>query len=69
MFGGPPEQPKNADVARGARQQLWVVGADGKAKPMPVTVGHTNGTVTEVSGPGLRPGLKVITGQLTGAGK
>ena len=69
MFGPPPDQPKNAGVSRGARQQLWVVGADGKPKAMPVTVGHTNGSVTEVNGPGLRPGLQVITGQLAGTGK
>jgi len=68
IFGPPPEQPKNVEVSRGARQQLWVVGADGKPKSMPVTVGHTNGSLTEVAGPGLRPGLKVITGQLAGPG-
>jgi len=69
MFGPPQDQPKNAEVSRGARHQLWVVGSDGKPKAMPVTVGHTNGTLTEVSGVGLRPGLQVVTGQLAGAGK
>src|SRR5947209_4620460 len=69
MFGAPQDQPKNAEVSRGARHQLWVVGSDGKPKAMPVTVGHTNGTLTEVSGVGLRPGLQVVTGQLAGAGK
>jgi HlyD family secretion protein len=69
MFGPPQDQPKNAEVSRGARHQLWVVGADGKPKALPVTIGHTNGSFTEVSGPGLRLGLQVITGQLAGAGK
>jgi len=69
IFGGPPELPKNADVSRGARQQLWVVGADGKPKAIDVTVGHSNGSLTEVRGSGLHPGLQVITGQLAGPGK
>jgi HlyD family secretion protein len=69
IFGGPPEQPKNAAVSRGARQQVWVVGADGKPKPIAVTVGHSNGSLTEVRGPALHPGIQVITGQLAGAGK
>jgi len=69
IFGGPPELPKNADVSRGARQQVWVVGADGSPKPITVTVGHSNGSLTEVRGAGLHPGLQVITGQLAGPGK
>lgn len=68
LFAPPPQEPKNAEVERGARQQLWVVGPDGKPKAMPVAVGHTNGSLTEVTGPGLRPGLKVITGQLAAPG-
>ncbi|HZU51241.1 MAG TPA: efflux RND transporter periplasmic adaptor subunit [Sphingomicrobium sp.] len=69
IFGPPPDQPKNAAVSRGAHQQLWTVGVDGKPKALPVTVGHTNGSFTEVSGAGLHPGLKVITGQLAATGK
>jgi HlyD family secretion protein len=69
MFGPPPEQPKNANVSRGARQQLWVIGADGNPRAIPVTIGHSNGTLTEVRGAGLRPGLQIITGQLAGEGK
>lgn len=69
IFGPPPDQPKNAAVSRGASLQVYVVGADGKPKPIPVTVGHTNGSLTEVRGPGLHPGLQVITGQLAGKTK
>ncbi|HWU91809.1 MAG TPA: hypothetical protein VN106_01005, partial [Sphingomicrobium sp.] len=69
MFGPPPDEPKNVDVSRGARQQIWVVGGDGKPKAIAVTVGHTNGSLTEVQGKGVHPGLKVITGQLAGASK
>ena len=69
IFGGPPQDPKNASVSRGGRQQLWVVGADGNPKPIPVTIGHSNGSLTEVRGADIRPGVQVITGQLTGTGK
>jgi HlyD family secretion protein len=70
IFSGPlPDQPKNAAVSRGARQQVWTVGIDGKPKAITVTVGHSNGSLTEVRGPDLHPGLQVITGQLAGAGK
>jgi HlyD family secretion protein len=69
IFNGPPVQPKNAEVSRGARQQVWIVGGDGKPRAIAVTVGHSNGSLTEVRGPGLHPGLQVITGQLSGAGK
>lgn len=40
--------------------RLWVV-KDGRAVSIPVTVGATNGQWSEVSGPGLRAGLAVIT--------
>jgi HlyD family secretion protein len=66
LFNGPPEVPKNAAVSRGARQQLWVLGADGKPKPIDVTVGHSNGSLTEVRGAGIHAGLQVVTGQLAG---
>jgi HlyD family secretion protein len=69
IFGGPPEEPKNADVSRGGRQQLWVADWNGTPKAIPVTIGHSDGSLTEVSGPGVRAGLRVITGQLAGAGK
>jgi HlyD family secretion protein len=69
IFGGPPQDTKNADVTRGARQQLWSVGADGNPKAIPVTIGHSNGSLTEVSGAGVHPGLQIITGQLAGAAK
>jgi HlyD family secretion protein len=54
-----------ADFTRGARRQIWVVGPKGQPQAMTVDVGDTDGTLTEVSGPGVQPGVKVITGQLT----
>lgn len=58
---------QTADFGRGSRQQVWTVGADGKPKSLPVTTGDTDGSLTEVSGADIKPGLKVITGQLTAA--
>ena len=58
---------QTADFGRGARRQVWLPVAKGKPQAMSVTTGDTDGTMTEVSGPGVQPGLKVITGQLTAA--
>lgn len=69
IFGGPDEEPKNAAISRGAREHLWVVGRNGQPKPIVVTVGFTNGNLTQVSGPGVHRGLQVITGQLGAATK
>jgi HlyD family secretion protein len=69
IFGGPDEQPKNAAVSRGARARLWVVGPNGQPKPLVVAVGFTNGSLTQVSGPEVHPGLQVITSQLGAATK
>ncbi len=54
-----------AEFTRGARRQIWVVGPKSQPQALNVTVGDTDGALTEVSGPGVQPGLKVITGQLT----
>ena len=59
---------RTATVGRGARQTVYVKGADGTPQPVQITTGDTNGTVTEVLGGNLRPGAQVITGQLAGAG-
>lgn len=69
MFMGPPQPQKNSDVSRGAHGQIWVVRKDGTPQAIQVTVGETNGSLTQVSGPGVRAGLQVITGQLNGAPK
>lgn len=58
---------RTATVGRGARQTVYVKGADGKPQPVQVTTGDTNGQMTEVLS-GLQPGAQVITGQLAGTG-
>lgn len=47
-------------LATARRGQLWVL-ADGKPQPVPVRLGVSDGTVTEVSG--VEEGQQVVTGQ------
>ena len=58
---------QTADFTRGARRQVWTVGPKGQPQALSVNVGDTDGAMTEISGPGVQTGLKVITGQLTAA--
>jgi HlyD family secretion protein len=60
--------PRTATIGAGAKQTVYIKGEDGKPKPVEITTGVTNGTVTEVVGGGLKPGDQVITGQLNGDG-
>lgn len=54
-------------IGRGSRQTLYVLREDGALQPISVQVGDTNGSQTEVTGDELRPGVKVVTGQLAGS--
>jgi HlyD family secretion protein len=59
------ERPqKTTRASRGSQQTIYVIGPDGEPQPLAVTVGASDGTVTSVSGPGLQPGLEVITSEL-----
>jgi HlyD family secretion protein len=49
------------------RGRLWVL-ADGKPRAIEVRVGLSDGSMTEVSGEGVREGMEVIVGQQNGAG-
>lgn len=71
-MGGPPpgnNGSQTADFGRGARRQVWTLDAKGRPQPISVNTGDTDGSMTEISGPGVSPGLKVITGQLTAVAK
>ena len=57
---------RQATLARGAQQTVYVLGPDGQPAPVRITTGDSNGSVTEVTGGGLRAGQTVITGQLAG---
>lgn len=48
-----------------SQQTVYILGNDGKPQAVQVTVGATNGTVTEITGGNLRAGAQVITGQLS----
>lgn len=58
---------RQATLGRGAQQTVYVKGADGQPQALQVTTGDTNGSVTEVLSGGLKPGMEVITGQLSGS--
>ncbi|MFM9828269.1 MAG: efflux RND transporter periplasmic adaptor subunit [Sphingomonas sp.] len=60
---GQPE--RKATLGKGAAQTVYVKDAAGKPKQIDITTGETNGTVTEVLGGDLKPGMEVITGQLS----
>ncbi|KUR79549.1 efflux RND transporter periplasmic adaptor subunit [Novosphingobium sp. FSW06-99] len=57
-------QNKTATIGRGSHQTVYVLAADGALRPIEVTIGSTNGALTAVSGPGLRPGMQIVTGLL-----
>lgn len=57
---------KSATVGRGARQTVYIKGADGTPQKIDVTTGDTNGQVTEILAGGLKPDMEVITGQYAG---
>ena len=59
----PRRQSTNAKGARSAARQIWVL-RDGQPVAVPVTVGSSDGRMTEVTGEGLEPGLPVITASL-----
>ncbi len=71
---GPPRfrrgGERTATIGRGSTQTVYVQQADGSLKPVQIVTGDTNGTMTEVISGALRPGMKVVTGQLAaGASK
>jgi HlyD family secretion protein len=55
-------------LERGSTQSVYVKQADGSLKQISVTTGDSDGTMTEVTGGDLRPGMQVVTGQLAGSG-
>ena len=65
---GSSERPVRAEGQRSQRQRppnagrVWTVDANGKLVPVRVRTGITNGSVTEVSGEAIKPGMNVIVG-------
>ncbi len=64
--GGRRGGGRAAGERRGGPRQLWIL-RDGQPVAVPVTVGQSDGRVTEVSGEGLEVGTPVIIATLSGA--
>ncbi|MCL2347576.1 MAG: efflux RND transporter periplasmic adaptor subunit [Planctomycetaceae bacterium] len=47
----------------GGKGRVWVVDSNNLVKPLDVTVGATDGIVTEVAGDDVKEGLSVVTGE------
>ena len=58
---GAPRTAASAKTARAANQQVWVLGSDGRPQPVAVTVGASDGKLTQITGGALQPGQAVIT--------
>lgn len=56
-------------IGRGSKQTIYILGEDGKPQPIEVRVGESNGSQSQVTGKDLKPGLKIITGQLASGEK
>ncbi|HEX7871736.1 MAG TPA: efflux RND transporter periplasmic adaptor subunit [Sphingobium sp.] len=71
---GPPRRrgsggaQRSVTMERGAVQTVYVQGQDGKPQAVQITTGDTDGSQTEVLSGGLKPGMKIITGQLSEGG-
>lgn len=52
-------------ASRANRSRVWTLDAAGKLQMVQVQIGLSDGQKTEVSGPGIREGMKVITGVTT----
>jgi HlyD family secretion protein len=66
---GPPRQRKDkiAKVGRGTRQEIYLLGNDGSPRKVSVVAGASNGSLTSISGNGIKAGDKVITSELAAA--
>jgi HlyD family secretion protein len=64
--GGGQPQPA---VQKGSQQKVWVLGASGQPKAVPVTVGITDGVSSELTGGKLSQGEQVIVEQVEEPGQ
>ena len=61
------QQGQAAARGKGARQTVYILDK-GIAKPVAIQTGVSDGSMTEVTGGALQPGMQVITGQLASGG-
>jgi HlyD family secretion protein len=70
----PPSVRTAVQPAAGSRRQVvrsqvvWVVGADGKPAAVPVTLGLTDGRMSEITSGNLKEGQEVIIGMVSDVG-
>ncbi len=68
--GGPQqktgERAKPAEGDQGRTGRVWIVSSEGKPTPLPITLGITDGTFSEVIAGNLREGSEVIVEQTSG---
>jgi len=62
-------QDKKATIGRGSGQTVYVIEGKGDPRPVKVSVGDTDGTLSSVTSDELRPGMQVATGKLAQKGK
>ncbi|MEA3389996.1 efflux RND transporter periplasmic adaptor subunit [Sphingobium sp. CCH11-B1] len=55
---------RQVNFGAGSSQTVYIVGEDGNPKPLQVVVGASDGARTVITGGDLKPGMRVITGQL-----
>lgn len=53
---------RSGGTSRSARSRVWTVDSTGNLRMIPVQIGLSDGQKTEVSGPGIREGMVVVTG-------
>jgi HlyD family secretion protein len=56
---------RGGGAGRPQRSLLWIESAPGQFRPMPVRTGLTDGSRTEVMGPGLEEGLEIVVSDLS----
>lgn len=59
---GLQQEEAKATIGVGSRQQVYVLGDDGKLKAIAVTTGQSDGKLTVVHSAQIKPGMKVVTG-------
>lgn len=67
LLPGPPRRPNNRSAKANAdsrERQVWVL-RDGVPVAIPVTIGSSNGVLTEISGGELQAGQEVITASMS----
>jgi HlyD family secretion protein len=66
---GLQQEEQKATIGVGSRQEVYVLGDDGKLQKIDVVTGQSNGRLTAVSSSKLKAGMKVVTGTKAKAAK